>query len=53
MAHNGGPRLRSVHGRNNHKPSGKNRDNWRIHKLIRIARVARRLARIAKRQKTN
>lgn len=44
MAHNGGSRLRSVSGRNNRKPSGKNRDNWRQHKLVRMARIAHRLA---------
>lgn len=44
MAHNGGARIRSVSGRNNHKPSGKDRDRWRQHKVVRMARIARRLA---------
>jgi len=35
------------YGRNNRKPSGRNRNNWRIHKANRIARIARRLARRA------
>lgn len=47
MAHNGGKSTKSYGGRNNNKPSGKHRDNWRVHKVNATARRKARLERIA------
>jgi len=45
MAHNGNKKTKSFGGRNCKSQSGKQRDNWRIHRLNAAKRKARRLAR--------